>query len=296
MNTRMSAGSLCIAYMTGVYPRATDTFIQREVIALRQQGVHVETFSLRRPADKEIVGPEQQAERQGTYYVQPFRPLTILMSQAAMFVSSPRRYLSALRTALFVRAPGIKSLVWQVAYFIEAGVVAHRMRRAGLVHLHNHFSNSSCSVAILVAEMAGLTFSFTVHGPAEFFEPHYWRIDEKLRRALFVACISHFCRSQAMIFAPQDKWDKLHIVHCGVKPGDFRLVTHEGIGSRLLFVGRLAEVKGLPILLQAVARLKAHHPAVKLTIAGDGPDRQRLAALAGELGITDNVAFLGYQS
>jgi colanic acid/amylovoran biosynthesis glycosyltransferase len=48
-----------------------------------------------------------------------------------------------------------------------------------------------------------------MHGPSEFFEPHYWRIDEKLRRALFVACISHFCRSQAMVFAPQEKWDKL---------------------------------------------------------------------------------------
>jgi glycosyltransferase involved in cell wall biosynthesis len=55
-------------------------------------------------------------------------------------------------------------------------------------------------------------------------------------------------------------------------------------------------VKGLPILLRAVARLKANHPAVKLTIAGDGPDRQRLVEMAGELGITENVAFLGYQT
>jgi colanic acid/amylovoran biosynthesis glycosyltransferase len=292
----MSARNLRIAYMTGVYPRATDTFIQREVAGLRRQGVHVETFSLRPPAEKEIVGPEQQAERQGTYYVQPPCPLTIFRAHASMLFSSPRRYFSALRTALFVRAPGLKSLVWQVAYFVEAGVVAHRMRRSGLVHLHNHFSNSSCSVAILVAEMAGLTFSFTMHGPSEFFEPHYWRIDEKLRRALFVACISHFCRSQAMVFAPQEKWDKLHVVHCGVNPADFKLATHKGTGSRLLFVGRLANVKGLPILLQAVARLRASYPGVKLTIAGDGPDRQRLLALAGELGILENVAFLGYQT
>ena len=296
MNTRMSARSLRIAYMTGVYPRATDTFIQREVAALRQQGVHVETFSLRPPAEKEIVGPEQQAERERTYYVQPPRPLKILRAHASLLFKSPARYFSALRTALFVRAPGVKSLVWQIAYFVEAGVVAHRMRRSELVHLHNHFSNSSCSVAILVAEMAGLTFSFTMHGPSEFFEPHYWRVDEKLRRALFVACISHFCRSQAMIFAPQEKWDKLHIVHCGVTPADFKVVTHEGVGSRLLFVGRLADVKGLPILFKALARLKSKHPGVKLTIAGDGPDRQRLVAMAGDLGIAQNVSFLGYQT
>jgi len=41
---------LRVAYMTGEYPRATDTFIQREVAALRASGVHVETLSVRRPA------------------------------------------------------------------------------------------------------------------------------------------------------------------------------------------------------------------------------------------------------
>jgi hypothetical protein len=31
--------TLRVAYMTGEYPRATDTFIQREVAALRGRGV-----------------------------------------------------------------------------------------------------------------------------------------------------------------------------------------------------------------------------------------------------------------
>ena len=48
--------SLRVAYMTGEYPRATDTFIQREVAALRAQGVHVETFSVRKPPENEFVG------------------------------------------------------------------------------------------------------------------------------------------------------------------------------------------------------------------------------------------------
>lgn len=292
----MSVSSLRIAYMTGVYPRATDTFIQREVAALRAQGVHVETFSLRPPADKEIVGPEQRAERESTFYVQPPRLVTIVKAHAAMLFGAPGRYLSALRTALFVRAPGLKSLVWQSAYFVEAGVVAHRMRRSALVHLHNHFSNSSCSVAILVAEMGGTSFSFTMHGPAEFYEPKYWRVDEKIRRAKFVACISHFARSQAMVFAAQEHWDKLHVVHCGVSPQQFAPASHTGRGSRLLFVGRLAAVKGLPILLDAVARLAKDRPDVKLVVAGDGPDRATLEAQAAKLGVSARVEFRGYQS
>jgi colanic acid/amylovoran biosynthesis glycosyltransferase len=73
-------------------------------------------------------------------------------------------------------------------------------------------------------------------------------------------------------------------------------VRHEGTGRRLLFVGRLAGVKGLPMLFDAVARVKAAYPEVKLTLAGDGPDRARLEEQATRLGIAPNVEFLGYRS
>ncbi|HLL89314.1 MAG TPA: glycosyltransferase, partial [Tepidisphaeraceae bacterium] len=287
---------LRIAYMTGQYPRATDTFIQREVAALRERGVHVETLSVRRPGDKENVGPETQAERGRTTYLLPFRPLPLLKAHASALAASPKRYLKALKTALFVRPPGVKSLVWQLAYFAEAALVCAKVREQRLVHLHNHFSNSSCTVAMLAAEMGGFTFSFTMHGPNEFFEPDYWRLDEKLRRALFANCISHFCRSQGMIFSPAAKWERLHIVHCGVDPTAFSLVRHDGRGRNLLYVGRLADVKGLPVLIDAFAALRKDRPELTLTLAGDGPDRLELESRARDLGVTGSVRFLGYQS
>ena len=289
--------SVRVAYMTGEYPRATDTFIQREVAALRALGAEVETFSIRRPAEREAVGPEQRAERERTTYVLPSGVLALLRAHAALLVQSPRRYLATFATALRVRPPGLKALVWQLAYFLEAGVVAREVRRRGIRHLHNHFSNSSCSVAMLAAQLGGFRFSFTMHGPAEFFEPRYWRIDEKIRRAAFVACISHFARSQAMAFARQEDWPKLHVVRCGVTPADYAPpCTHNGPGTRLLFVGRLAAVKGLPVLLDAVARVRGERRDVLMTLAGDGPDRASLEQQARELGIEQNVRFLGYQS
>ena len=285
-----------IAYMTGEYPRATDTFIQREVAALRAQGVHVETFSVRRPPEKEFVGPEQTAERDRTRYLLPACPVDLLKSHISLLVRSPGRYFSALRLAMKTRPAGLKALLWQLAYFAEAAMVARRMNAQNLLHLHNHFSNSSCSVAMLASEMGGFSFSFTMHGPAEFFEPKFWRLDEKIRRAKFVCCISHFCRSQGMIFGPPDKWDRMHVVHCGVEPDSYEPVPHQSRGRRLLFVGRLAAVKGVAVLLESVALLRRDHPDVELTLAGDGPDRPLLERRAAELGISQRVRFLGYQS
>ena len=288
--------SLRIAYMTGEYPRATDTFIQREVVALRTQGAHVETFSVRRPPEKEFVGPEQTAERDRTHYLVPACPMDLLTSHISLLLRTPGRYFSALRLAMKTRSPGLKAFLWQLAYFAEAAMVARRMNAHDLIHLHNHFSNSSCSVAMLASEMGGFSFSFTMHGPAEFFEPKYWRLDEKIRRARFVCCISDFCRSQGMIFGPPDKWDRMHVVHCGVDPDSYDPVPHQGPGRRLLFVGRLAAVKGVALLLESVALLREVHPDIELTLAGDGPDRPLLEERAAELGITDRVRFLGYQS
>ncbi len=69
-----------------------------------------------------------------------------------------------------------------------------------------------------------------------------------------------------------------------------------GLGERrlVLFVGRLAPVKGLEILLEAYARLSL--PNVALVLVGDGELRPRLERLAGRLGISDRVTFAGYIS
>lgn len=65
---------------------------------------------------------------------------------------------------------------------------------------------------------------------------------------------------------------------------------------RLLNVGRLSAEKGQALLLHAVAELLPAHPHLRLSFAGTGPLEPQLRELAGKLGITGKVHFLGYQS
>jgi glycosyltransferase involved in cell wall biosynthesis len=286
-----------IAYLTGEYPRATDTFIQREVAALRAQGQRVETCSVRRTGTEHLVGAEQQAEAKATFYILAAAkaPLTLLSALFSALLRNPRRFLSTLLLAFRTAPPGLRNGLYQLFYFVEAAVLAAHLRKKGVRHLHNHIAKSSCSVAMLTSELSGIPYSFTLHGPDIFFAPDHWRLDEKIARARIVACISHFCRSQAMAFSDPKHWHKLHIIHCGVTPERYDGAP-DPKGAALVFVGRLAPVKGLPILLRALAPLKERHPQIHLTVIGDGPGRSALQHQTDAAGLTENVTFVGYKS
>lgn len=63
----------------------------------------------------------------------------------------------------------------------------------------------------------------------------------------------------------------------------------------ILYIGRLERRKGVQYLLKAYGQLAQDNPAIKLIIAGDGPERERLELLAEDLKLP-NVNFLGYIS
>lgn len=64
----------------------------------------------------------------------------------------------------------------------------------------------------------------------------------------------------------------------------------------LFFVGRLVHEKGVDILLRALPHVLASHPETVLVVAGRGPERDRLNALAHDLGVAARVRFAGYIS
>nr|WP_227754538.1 glycosyltransferase family 4 protein [Stagnihabitans tardus] len=279
-----------MAYVISEYPRVSHTFIQREIETLRAMGLRVEACTVRKPAASGMVGAAQEAEDARTFgVIQAARnPLRLIRAHLAMMRRG--RWLSALSLAWKTRPPGLKALIWQAFYFLEAGILADHARARGVTHLHNHFGDASGTLTMVAAHMAGLPFSITLHGPDIFFAPRHWRLDVKIARAAFVACISHFCRSQAMLFSDEADWGRLRIVHCGIRPALYP--ASRGGGGHVVFVGRLDPVKGVPLLLEAFAAVKARHPEARLTVAGDGRIRSRLEARARALGL--EVAFPGY--
>jgi 1,2-diacylglycerol 3-alpha-glucosyltransferase len=62
----------------------------------------------------------------------------------------------------------------------------------------------------------------------------------------------------------------------------------------LVHVSRLAFEKNIDFILRALVRIKTDVPNVLLVIAGEGPARRRLEALARNLDLAENTLFTGY--
>jgi glycosyltransferase involved in cell wall biosynthesis len=62
----------------------------------------------------------------------------------------------------------------------------------------------------------------------------------------------------------------------------------------LVHIGRVAHEKNIGFLLHMVLQLKATHPDILFVICGEGPAQKPLQQQAQQLGLQDNVRFIGY--
>jgi glycosyltransferase involved in cell wall biosynthesis len=90
--------------------------------------------------------------------------------------------------------------------------------------------------------------------------------------------------------------DKIRFVPNGVDDVFYTLPTERDHIApspfKLLFVGSLIPLKGLDVLLNALARVNSL-PLWTLTVAGDGPKKDHLKSFATDLKIDKNIRFLG---
>lgn len=110
-----------------------------------------------------------------------------------------------------------------------------------------------------------------------------------LRDAAWVAACAQWMRASLLTHVPELS-ARSSVVYHSVPP---QRSTAPADDTRLLCLGRLVPAKGFDVALRSFARVATRWPRLRLTIAGDGPERSSLAALAAALGVTDRVDFLG---
>src|SRR6476661_9449176 len=101
-----------VAYLCSRYPAISHTFVLREVEGLRADGVHVETFSVRRPGSENVLSAADRREHAATVSLLPTSAGRLLRAHLGGLVRRPVSYARTLAFALSMRRPGARSL-WQ---------------------------------------------------------------------------------------------------------------------------------------------------------------------------------------
>lgn len=271
-----------ILYVGAVLPKRSETFVYREVLGLRERGVAVSVASVH-PPEQGLDDPalKQLADEHVPVYGRG------IGGKLAVACDATKRSWWRPPRGISETAP-----VYWPKYQLQCDAgyaLAHRVKGRGITHVHAHMAHVPTTIAMHCAESLGVPFSFTGHA-ADLFRDRS-ALKTKLKRASFVACISHWHRGFYNELVPRPDAD-YPVVRCGVdvdafKPGD------DAQRSGLLTVGRLVRKKGFDLLIQSLAGCNA---GSRLTIVGDGPERGALRQQVDRLGLGDRVELVGAKS
>ena len=289
----MSGRQPSIGYVVSRFPALTETFVVREMDAMRELGVEVSLYPL-------VVQRAAQPTPASSAWLDHMHPEPWMSSRAirtglSLARRHPRTMLSTAGAMIAGHARSPAFLARAVALAPKSLAFGAEMRRRGVDHVHAHFGAHSALAAMLAARTAGTSFSFTVHAFDLFLDTTF--LAEKVRAAAFVATISEFNRELLRRLAP-DAADRIHVVRCGASAESFeaaasRAPARPGEGVRVLAVAQLAPYKGIRHLVEAAPLLRARVPQVSVTIVGDGVERSDLERRTRELGVDDVVTFTG---
>lgn len=179
------------------------------------------------------------------------------------------------------------------------------VRRADPDVIHVHFGPDAAILLPTIRRLPHVPLVVTFHGydtmPPDSYHTsavgRLWlrRRTDVFRHATTLIAVSDAVRQRLLeVGAPETKLVR-HYIGVDVapvsQPESSALDRAEHVEARILFVGRLAEVKGVADLLSAMALLHSRKVAAQLTVIGDGPLRSALHELAQCLGLP--VRWLG---
>jgi glycogen(starch) synthase len=179
--------------------------------------------------------------------------------------------------------------------------------RPEVIHAHSHRYGHLLEAAAVAGRREIPLVVSTHYHPADRREP--WTKRGLLRGQDFLFGAAVYRKAQAIVvetelerrrvseFAPRDR---IQVIPPGVDSAAWARAGDGPIPSGLpdeyiVYAGRIASNKGLPGLVEALARLPAEHRRPLLLVGAEWGEGERIRATARRLGIEDRVRLLGHR-
>jgi glycosyltransferase involved in cell wall biosynthesis len=266
-----------VGYLLDDYVQTSQTFVIEEIRELERQGVTVRIVAFRK-GDRAIESPHE------VLYLQEVTVRTRHAARAhiRLALRSPYgygRFLLRTRRVSSEMGFGAREVNWR-----KIPLVVEHLR--GCSHLHAHFAWAGSTLAYLVSPLLGVPWSFTAHANDIFSRQRNLLVKITTADTVVTVCDYNLRWMRENLGLRR----RVEIVVCGVVPP---APADRDPCIDIVAVGRLVPKKGFDLLVQAIAQLTRDGRNISAEIVGDGPEREALAALCRELGVSDRVQFLG---
>ncbi len=281
----MSDSKPVIAYLFTTFPKSTETFLQREIIAMRAHGVNLRLYSLWGGLNSFRGLPVTRFNK--------WRLLTLFWMIPYEGWRRPE-VLKQVLHGLFTRRPPSWINFWE--NMLGAGfacLFAGSFRKKPPALVHAAWGGAPATAAWLLWRLDGHRFSAAAHAYDIYEHGGDWWLNDKLEHAAFIHTSTEMGR--AALVARGISADKILPIRRGLD----RLPKLKRLRSsreplHLICVARLVEKKGLDHQLRIYAALRAAGVPFQARIVGDGPLRPLLEKMAGLLGIAAELTFCGH--
>ncbi len=282
-----------VAVVVSRFPTITETFILREIIELERQDQPVRLVPMLHDNPNLIHEAAKPWDARALYT--RFLSRSIIKANIGMLRRHPLKLpLLILRlTAGTLCSPGI--LLRTLSLLPKSVYLAKQLRDEGVRHVHAHFATHPATMALIISELSGATFSFTVHAHDIFVNRRLLRW--KLREARFIRSISGFNRRFLEKLYPNETRHKINVIHVGIDPEIYEKlgaeISPDKEPAKVLCVAAHRPYKGLPVLIEACRILRGEGIPFRCEIVGSGPMTAQLEKRIRAAGVEDSVHLAG---
>ncbi len=181
--------------------------------------------------------------------------------------------------------------------------VRHLRQRLGKLSphiLHGHGAKGGAYARLIGHSIGAKTF-YTPHGGSLHYNPNtpsgfvFLKLEHLLSRrtdGIIFECAFSRETYRRKIGNPACA---MRVIYNGIGERDFQPHQPGNNAHDFVFIGELRKLKGVDILLEALARLRKTGLVCNCAIVGDGPDAGIFKDMSGRLGLEDSVQFAGFQ-
>jgi len=279
------------AYVLLWFPLSSETFIFREVKALRLQGLDVRVYSLYaeklKNCSPEMIEASHDVTRMGFYAIPG-----ILRDILYWNRRKPGSFMALLKDIALRRWCNIEITGESWWAFFAGFRLARLLEQDNAAHVHAPWAGGPATAAWVASRLTGIPFSMA--GRAGDIYPPDGALREKITESAFVRVNNRANIAYLASQAP-DQARKLNLVYNSLtlrEKGESSVPMQKPY--RLLAIGRFARTKGFDVLLRACRIMKDRGVPFKLTLIGAGFQGPLLRRLHKKLDLADCVDMPGF--